>query len=544
MQRILFNAGLLLTTGTVLAVLLAGCETRKVTVGGGVLEYPAFVRKYEPVVPAPAVSAPSTKPQGTQTPGAGQASGAPVIAAVRDSTGIPITTLRKALVGTFKGSFNDCPVRKGLEVELHEVAGSGDELHVEGTLKTFDLPGEKTVSSQLDWPVKGTPNAATGYVTLNAKPPVAKPDGKIVGGVLGVLVARAFKGPDPAEKYRAFSVGLARDFEGRGWVGQLYAYNFECAGLVLERVDGTPSGGMPQLDARLAFAHARLATKFLIEDPPFTTASGISPATQPPSFFGNPAALRAPFGGTNWLILAIKLGHHEAAAALGRMYEFGLGVPVRPELAARYYMMASEKGNAAALEGMARLYAAGLGVDRDGVKSRQLAEQAAQLRLAAYRVCSAPKVVQASLNMFYEEAESPPAGSLIGMLGAVVNMDKKIEIGTLVIQSVKSAALVTADQPFLCNFTVRSVDTKITDMTPYRQYSVTEGDGRTYYYDNKNDIEWGQASASIQTTLANAMQLKEIVRVEPLGGNRYRLSLLVEGIFGGLAPYRSMEISL
>jgi hypothetical protein len=34
------------------------------------------------------------------------------------------------------------------------------------------------------------------------------------------------------------------------------------------------------------------------------------------------------------------------------------------------------------------------------------------------------------------------------MLGAVVNVNKKVDIGALFIQSVKSAALTTTEQPF------------------------------------------------------------------------------------------------
>ncbi len=65
-----------------------------------------------------------------------------------------------------------------------------------------------------------------------------------------------------------------------------------------------------------------------------------------------------------WRDLA-RSGHPEAQYHLGHLYRAGLGVPRKPDQAARWFRRAAQQGNAPAQFNLAYLYEEGQGVERD-----------------------------------------------------------------------------------------------------------------------------------------------------------------------------------
>lgn len=73
---------------------------------------------------------------------------------------------------------------------------------------------------------------------------------------------------------------------------------------------------------------------------------------------------------------AVNGGSLMAQAALGQLYEFGLGVEIDYERAAELYEPAMEAGVRIAIEGMAKLHETGNGVEQDYVRAAELYKQA------------------------------------------------------------------------------------------------------------------------------------------------------------------------
>ncbi|MGR5322278.1 tetratricopeptide repeat protein, partial [Vibrio sp. DNB22_19_1] len=72
----------------------------------------------------------------------------------------------------------------------------------------------------------------------------------------------------------------------------------------------------------------------------------------------------------------------------GTMYLYGYGVPVDYVQAAYWYERSANQRNVCALSGLAYLYDAGLGVERDGARAVSLYQQALDggMALAGYNL--------------------------------------------------------------------------------------------------------------------------------------------------------------
>ncbi|QQR38859.1 tetratricopeptide repeat protein [Devosia rhizoryzae] len=75
---------------------------------------------------------------------------------------------------------------------------------------------------------------------------------------------------------------------------------------------------------------------------------------------------------------AMDGGSLKARAALGQLYEFGLGVDIDYERAAELYQPALEGGVRIAIEGMGKLYETGNGVKQDYARAAELYRQASE----------------------------------------------------------------------------------------------------------------------------------------------------------------------
>jgi uncharacterized protein len=85
-----------------------------------------------------------------------------------------------------------------------------------------------------------------------------------------------------------------------------------------------------------------------------------------------------PEAGVNWLNTAALNGYVWAQYRLGRLFESGSrDVEPNAALAARYYEMAAAQGETNSMYSLAKLYASGNGVARDGARAAELFKQCA-----------------------------------------------------------------------------------------------------------------------------------------------------------------------
>jgi TPR repeat protein len=85
-----------------------------------------------------------------------------------------------------------------------------------------------------------------------------------------------------------------------------------------------------------------------------------------------------PEAGINWLNTAALGGYVWAQYRLGRLFERGSDdVQPNPTMAARYFEMAAAQGESNSMYALAKLYAAGNGVARDGPRAVELLQQSA-----------------------------------------------------------------------------------------------------------------------------------------------------------------------
>ena len=524
---------------------LAACQTREVQLGPGKLTVPTLVTKnaaaLEVAVEAPSAALPLFDPNRRPATLVGDrlVSGPDVP--------IPLADLRRASVGTFQGQFTGCAAAPKVQFQLREVASdSPGDLGLEGTVKTY---GGAAVAgfSHLEWALIGQQDKASGLITFQVKPRPAKPDKRYEFGAVGAAIAKKLDGPDLDEKWQWFTGALARDVEGLGWVGELQSKSFPCKAFAVRRIDGSPSGVIPNIGAARAFQLASLTSKFILEEPPFTARTGITAGTLPVSLMTLMGSERPRdevenlFGGVNWLVLAAQQGHPQAPALLGRILEFGYGVPVDVDRAKAYYLAAAKRRHAGALWGLLRLAAAGSDVSASGMTVAQLKAAAADLTESARQLCLAQSVRQNSLEMIYDAARNP--GLLVNI--ATTAMDRRVEIGSLVLQQVVPVHLATPEAGFICKFTVKQVGTQITSTARYKRYREVDASGRVWLSDNRSSVDADKAWAALETEIASITPYIEAIQVEPLGGRRYQLSYLRPGILvKGLSAQLTRTVGL
>lgn len=464
--------------------------------------------------------------------------------ALAQDVAVPMDVMRRSTLGEYNGHFLGCTNTATLELQLHEVPGSDENLHVEGKLKTKDSTA--SACPQIDTDVRGTVLADSGYVTLAPKP-VAPPDPSkaTIGGMTFknpfANVTAAVKqnlgikdAPPPAPM--KFNAGFIRDADGKGFVGIVDSEQFKCHSFTLQRKDGTRSDRMPLPSVEFVFRQAGLVNQFLLESAPFDgSKTGYVPSHH---------ASGGVFSDDAWLLYAGQLGDARSLAYLGRIYEFGYGVQIDYAKALDYYQQAAAKGDAMAQLGLAHLYSHGFGVERDPARAKQYAGLYGATRIGALKVCT-NAVMMAKVDRLVIEGNKQPPGSLGGALAAAMTPNTVIDTGDVYLyKGVVASDLDTLVTPFLCKYTVQALNSKATDVTPLRAYKITDADGYTHYEDNRDEIKNNQLTAELLTRIMKGTTGLEVMQVKSLGGNRYRISRLREGMVGLLEPSGSVELDV
>jgi hypothetical protein len=297
----------------------------------------------------------------------------------------------------------------------------------------------------------------------------------------------------------AFRIG--RDFEGNGWAGTVNKKIFGCNEFAVTRVDGTKSTQQPPVSSKLArsLSTGRDSLLFSPTDDEFAH-----------SFY--------------WLDLASKQGDDIAAVSLGDLYQSGAAVRPDPVRALQYYQLAAGRNSADGQKKLARMYAEGVGVARNLKESERLKTLATATLTETFNWCSSRRVLESMQKLIQANIDRP--SSVVGLArdNVAIVTNSNIDLGTAVIQAVAPSQASGLDHPFQCKVTIKHVNGKIADATPYERYSYRDTDGWTVYSDNSKTIEARKASADMQTLLLNAISTDEVVDVEPLGGRAYKIS--------------------
>ncbi len=467
--------------------------------------------------------------------------------AAADEGVLAMDVMRRSTIGAYSGRFLNCANKASsatLALQLHEVPGQDENLHLEGTLKTADAGGG---GPQIDAEVRGTVLADSGYLTLSPKPPAPRPDPS-TSTIGGVTFKNPFANVTAAVKQTlhikdaaptpplAFEGGFIRDFDGKGFVGVVDSEQFKCHAFVLQRTDGTRSDRLPLPSAEFAFRQAGLENPFLREDAPFDgTQTGFVPSHH--KSWGA-------FSDDAWLLYAGQLGDTKSIAYLGRIYEYGFGVQIDYAKALAYYQQAAARNDAMAQLGLAHLYSHGFGVERDMARARQYAAQYGAVRIAALKVCTDATVLARVNEMIIAGSKAPPS-TIGGMLASVAMMNTRIDAGDVFLyQAVSAADLDSMTAPFLCKYTVKAINAKVTDMTPFRSWRTVDANGREFYEDNADEIVSNQQRAGLMEAIIKNASVQEVMQVEARGGSRFTVSRLQENMVGLMVPAASAEVEV
>lgn len=296
---------------------------------------------------------------------------------------------------------------------------------------------------------------------------------------------------------------LARDANGKGWAGVIVGDGFEdCSDITLMSDNGTTTNKLPPISGKLALERS-------------TRLYDLN------KFFEKSRDSADPFA-EHWMIIAEKQGYTDALYPLGQLYELqGQHSPTKYSHAFQYYRSSAEKtSDIRAQEALGKMYAEGRGTIVNLEEAQRWRSLAANSRKRAAELCTSPKTITAIREIIQKEQNK---GKL---LGAGIALFTGIQINTGYIRLVKVSAgnVVSLDKPFNCKVEGRRFDPSVdASAVPDFVYGGTDQYG-DYFYDNSFDKAGMTIIAGAMDALLKNLPYVDSFRLEPLGGNRYKLS--------------------
>lgn len=419
---------------------------------------------------------------------------------------------KATLTGTLRGGTR-CGRKIGTEFKIEEVAAGPAGIGVKGSFQTTDMPGgDKT--PHLETPFEGQFFPATGILQLHSViipyDPKAcpKPLATVFGhkmecsvdflGIIGEKLAekRAKERAELAATSK-FTAAFGRELAGDGWRGTIVNPAFDCSELALSQSGGTGPRNLPVISPDAAYAQAS-----------YMMNSG------PPAVAGSAHVY--------WLKMAADQGHRDANAYLGRTYDLGEGAPQDFALAAKYYRVAAEAGDARAQTGLSKLLADGKGVPRNQAESEHWAALSTATRESAARICASGPAITTFSQLMLDSLSDPTAKIMEFLGGAFMGVD--INPGGFRIISVTEQAVASVDRPFLCEAVARRFGATVTNIKPdFIEYQASNGD--IYLKDQSFDAGMNRMLANGATAMMNAVPWVQPFHVEPQGGTRFEMTL-------------------
>jgi hypothetical protein len=395
---------------------------------------------------------------------------------------IPSNLVRKALLADMKGGA--CNDKFDMELNIktaHNLLISADGVvrtfgfTVTGSLKAADrsgAPGKQAI----EIPMAGNFDLVGGFLHLSASNP-------------------------------NLGLELARDVDGKGWSGAVIGGGFgSCNDLALANTSGTTTNELPPITGKLALMRAqRLQTILQQKENAEANAEASSAALQ-----------------EHWMQVAKKQGNDDALYYLAQFYE--KNSRFSPEYSARaiqYYTTSSEKaGDVRAQQALGKMYAEGRGTKPNPVEAQRFNNLASATLKRAAELCTARPVFAAIRHILKEEASAVSGFEMLAGMVTGMNVDS----GGIVWLILGADDVTSLNKPFVCNIQKRRVNASYdASEVPDYVYSGRDQNGTYYSYTSPSGTVI-RASAALMNAITNNVVYKEKLRIEPLGGTKFKIS--------------------
>ena len=310
-------------------------------------------------------------------------------------------------------------------------------------------------------------------------------------GVLNLVVPHKTSNPSSKDVL----ISLFRNDEGTGWQGMMEGVTANgCDDVRLKRKNGNNTSVFPAMTGDVAFG---------LSNPKLAPNSSLHPLY--------------------WLKIAEARGSIDAPYYLGELYEQrGMNSPPDYALAFQYYQAAAEKNDdAKAQAALGRMYEKGLGTQADAEKAKKWTAMAQKSMQGAARACASPKMRDAIVR--YTQNGQTGWSRLANGLGAAVT-GISADLGEVTISKVTAEGVISSNKPFLCLAKGGLDDPNIQIEAPeYQSYTVTDLYGRETHYDNSMSILATGLTSLFINSGVREVPLYYTLKLDPLGNGRYKV---------------------
>ncbi len=434
---------------------------------------------------------------------------------------VPVDLAKKVIKNTFDS--NICNGGINLKITISEVLEDKNNkrfLRVYGTLHANDERGKV-----LETHLKGNFDRSNGFMSIHAsKPPTLKDIveydyGKGNVGKIAYEGIRkdwwmlrkfeksfnpnAFPNLTDESIIESLYIDVARDTEGKGWVGSFEANGFEsCRDIRMVGSRGATTDYLPTVTDRLVLQRGNVIQAF--------------------------SAASTNLGRIYWMLIAEKRKLPEVNYYLGLAYEEqGVKAPENYHLAIQYYRKQADYYNdARAQEALGRIYAEGLGAERNATKSRYWIERADAQKLAAGKICTNQKVLDKASQLIKSEIQDP-VGKQVQLLGLMAGI--ATHVGIPLVQSITLKNVVSIDSKFECAMEVQLSEFVMQSITPDFECGSVDEYGNLQCRNMHYEQQLRDVMAEAGTELSKKPYVRTILIV-PQGGGAVKMTLKSAGI--------------
>lgn len=301
--------------------------------------------------------------------------------------------------------------------------------------------------------------------------------------------------PAPIPPTIALKMDIARDADGRGWVGVIEGDGFgACHEVVFASDTGVTTSELPPITSELAIQRAQ------------------------PKNYTTPSASTQLY----WLNVAAKQGNANALYFLGKFYEErGRSAPQNYQSALKYYRDVVNKGDdARAQSALGRMYAEGLGTPTNLAEAKRWRNLADKTNSAAAKVCASPKTIDA----IYQILKSAKQKEQFMAIGVALLTGIHFDSGNIKLNKVETDEVISLDKAFFCKVEGKRINPRGDASSVPDAYELTDQYGNRSVTSNAFDKTTKSAIASVAENLAKDLPYRDTFRMEPQGNHQYILT--------------------
>lgn len=296
----------------------------------------------------------------------------------------------------------------------------------------------------------------------------------------------------------ALAMDIARDTEGKGWIGSFASEGFDdCNEIVLTSKSGKNTSQLPPVTGDMALGIPIIGNSNKRED----------------------HLIRRLY----WLKVAEQKGHVEAPFRIAKFLEkLGKKSPQSYLQALQYYRSIAEKtGDQRAQMALANMYAEGRGTPVNPAEAKKWRDLANITLNEATKICALPEIIKVVYAIDKKMNDNAKVLAIFTSMytGIAINP------GTIRVSEIVVGNVIAMDKPFECDIYGETVGVSAdASNIPNVEYYAVNGFGNyTYQGNNSGDKAFANMVANLANSLANR-PYKGKIKIEPLGGSRYKLT--------------------